>query len=84
MPWTCDCGCHQGSVLKIAPDVRDVTEAAVACSQCIDAHCLSITADWPWPYIPRPAPAPRPPTPLPAADGIPYDPSDPTHDTDHS
>jgi hypothetical protein len=89
MQWTCDCACHQGSKLfHIEPDVRDVTEAAVACAKCINRHALSITADWPWPYIPKPAntkpPANEPPTPLPAADGIPYDPTDPAHDTDHS
>lgn len=90
----CQCPCHQSTkvkALRVAPDVRDLTEAAVACRSCINRHVLVFTVDWPWPYIPRPANTPftttiahDPPTPLPAADGIPYDPSDPANDTDHS
>lgn len=34
----CRCACHRGSIIHVAPDIRNVVEALAACDRCRIEH----------------------------------------------
>lgn len=46
----CFCNCHRHGVGYYAAYRDDITEAALACSVCINAHCPAILSRDNWPY----------------------------------
>lgn len=55
----CFCPCHRHGVGYYAAYRDDITEAALACTACINAHCPAILSRDPWPYH-RPESPPPP------------------------
>lgn len=75
----CRCPCHSGSrALATKPLLSDPVAALSACELCAPLHAAALH------FGPRQSFPRRPPTPLPSADGYPFEPDDPAHDTDHS
>ena len=46
----CFCPCHRHGYGYYAATRDDIVEAALACTECLNAHCPALLSRDPWPY----------------------------------